>query len=394
MTAAQTEDGRDPFNPILPPRPKEHTIKPLSRYVTFLMGIASTCLIYLIVLGLLKIKWDYTWIGKLVIFVIVFVLWFLAGLNTVAGEYPEPETKDPMSKDKKEPKVASKGDDEGETKYWGVVKLFDAPLPKAWQWILLPTGTSWLPPIFFEVVPIAMFEQAWQIPRPGSKEEGFDIESISYVDIDTGKSVAAKDRAEGGNYGTKYVPMLAAVRIRWQVLDPYLWYEQDAPTIEKTFVTLVVQTLRYIATNGNYPGNRSMPIISDFALMQSKHQLGEYLSEDLQQISEPEWGIDPIQVIVRRLRPKSEDLLKRYIQVAQEMADLEAQTIEVSSVRRNAKGYMDDGAAPQEAHLYALLSAKKTTLENFKNMGGGPSLFVNTDKGGNKQPSQSNNDDD
>jgi hypothetical protein len=360
--------GGQPANPLVPPEPEKTVGKPINRYLTFLAGILFTILVYLMIEFVAGFWIDFNGWIRFVVGSIVFYLIFVLGLRDT---YLRREKAYPPSDVRAQAEMAQ-GEKKIHARVWSVVLLFDAPLPH-WIRFIIPPGWAWLPPGICKIRPQDMREQAYDIP-PDPANLGFEITSISKVDVDRGPD----------QLGTKYVPMLVKVRIRWRVVDVYKWYAQDKATVERTLVSLVVETMRHIATNGNYPGERDMPITSDIDLMSRKQELGHALTEDARLITKKDWGISVIDVIVRQLKPKDKKLERRYLQIAQEVADREAQSLENAHIRQMAKKMMTDENIPaSEAFLYAYLSAGKTTLENFKALGG-PAVFFN--RGGGTRP--------
>jgi hypothetical protein len=334
-------------SPVTPPDVPKLEQPPVSRYLTFAVGLALT-MIVTIIAGLILSRWlRFDQIFDLGLFVVMILLFYRPGLVKTAGK-------------------SATGEDI-ESGFVGVVKAFDAPLPELIQFTL-PAGDAWLIPYFMEVAPIDIRERGVDIP-PDPNDPGFGILSISKILDASGKVI-----------GTKFVPMLAKVRIRKRTTHPYKYYNQDPLTIERTQVAVVVNTLRHIGTNGTYPGRPGFKVSSDFELMQAKHDLGFALTEDIKKVSQDEWGEGIIDVVVRELKPASAELIRRYEQVALEVADREAQTIEGDHILSLARKYQSaHGLSWEKALTYAMLSAGKTTLENIKIFGGGGAVFFKGD---------------
>lgn len=330
-----------------PPAPRSHIRIPVrppvenptvNRLVTFVAALVASAIVYGIVWQLLAL-----WLGiqfnlgmQLGLGLPVVVFTFYLGIVEVGG------------KDK---------NGKFETAGWrGVIKVFGAPIwIRSLQWVL-PPGKSWVIPFLMSVQSEPTKEQAYDIPREPDSD-GFHADSISQV------------KPGDPSSGTKYVQMFVKARIRFRITNLYKWVAQDAQTVEKTLVSRLVQTMRYTATNGKYPDRNDIIVNSDFELMQMRTKLSEALTEDIKAMASADWGIGIIDVIVREIRPADKKLVDRYQQVAQEIADRDAQTIEGKNILALAKMYESQhGLKPGDALMYAMVTAGKTTLANFQGL--------------------------
>jgi hypothetical protein len=286
--------------------------KKLSRSGTFAIGLMFVFGFHLLIRWCLETSdlLIYDDVLNILVFLLVFVLVIVPGLRYVAS----PTDKD----DKGKPQTAG---------YVGVIFVFGSPIPfKALQYVT-PSGWVWIPWFFLgdvQAAPSNTKEYGYDVPKT-SGETPFNVASLGRI-----VNIAVDGTRTVMLDGVKFVIMAARLRIRFVVVDPYLWIEQDAKVVERTMVSETVEKVRQTAANGEYQDRRGrqLKILDDIDLMQKKAKLGKRITKDARPDALKAFGVYVKEIQIPHLTPADPKVVEQYQKAAIEVQQRTAQTVE------------------------------------------------------------------